>query len=77
MMTHTATYNVPEQGQLVKVRHRRYVVTDVVGSTLPTSPLFSDGKPQHLITLASVEDDALGKELQITEVNSNAALLHR
>jgi superfamily II DNA or RNA helicase len=60
-----ATVDIPEQGQLVEVRQRRYVVTDVVGSTLPTSPLSDNGKPQHLVTLASVEDDALGEELQV------------
>jgi hypothetical protein len=50
----------PEQGQLVDVRQRRYVVTDVEASTLrPARP------PQHLVTLSSVEDDALGEELQV------------
>ena len=29
----------PEQGQLVDVRQRRYVVTDVVRSALPGDPL--------------------------------------
>ena len=65
MVADTTTVDVPEQGQLVEVRRRRYVVTDVVGSTHPTSPLSGDGKPQHLITLASMEDDALGEELQV------------
>lgn len=60
-----ATVDIPEQGQLVEVRQRRYVVTDVVGSTLPTSPLSDNGKSQHLVALASVEDDALGEELQV------------
>jgi len=63
--TDTTTVDIPEQGQLVEVRQRRYVVTDVVGSTLPTSLLSDDGKPQHLVTLVSVEDDALGEELQV------------
>ena len=65
MATDTTTIDIPEQGQLVQVRQRRYVVTDVVGSTLPAFPLADDGKPQHLATLASVEDDALGEELQV------------
>ena len=55
----------PEQGQLVDVRQRRYVVTEVVASTLPASPLRPARPAQHLVTLSSVEDDALGEELQV------------
>jgi superfamily II DNA or RNA helicase len=57
---------IPEQGQLVDVRSRRFVVTDVRQTTLPTHPIRQGvEKPQHLVTLASVEDDALGEELQV------------
>ena len=28
-MTHTVTLDIPEQGQLVEMRQRRYVVTDI------------------------------------------------
>ena len=60
------TGSVPEQGQLVTVRQRRYVVTEVAKSTLPDRPLKVSGNgAQHLITLSSVEDDALGEELQV------------
>lgn len=57
---------VPEQGQLVEVRRRQYIVTDVLKSVLPPSllTLVSD-QPQHLITLSSIEDDALGEELRV------------
>jgi SNF2 family DNA or RNA helicase len=56
----------PEQGQLVSVRQRHYVVTDVAKSTLPASPLRPSGNgAQHLVSLSSVEDDALGEELQV------------
>src|SRR5262245_15156949 len=56
----------PEQGQIVEVRHRRYVVADVARSTLARSPLDSAFLTvQHLVTLTSVEDDALGEELQV------------
>lgn len=55
----------PEQGSLVDVRQRRFVVVEVQQSTLPTDPLRQGtALPQHLLTLASV-DDALGEELQI------------
>ena len=62
----TAAPSVPEQGQLVQVRSRRWVVNDVLPSTLPPpslKPAF-DGR-QHLLTLSSVEDDGLGEELQV------------
>jgi len=58
---------------LVDVRQRRYVVVDIAQSVLPPDPLKSvahpqlhqDHRPQHLVTLTSVEDDALGEELQV------------
>lgn len=56
---------LPEQGQLVEVRQRRYVVTEVTRSALPASLLFADGAPQHWVALTSIEDDALGEELQV------------
>ncbi len=68
------TLSIPEPGQLVDVRQRRYVVVDVAQSTLPPDllkPASFLGQPsqynqsQHLITLTSVEDDALGEELQV------------
>jgi hypothetical protein len=31
--------SVPEQGQMVMVRQRRYVVTDILPSSLPPPPL--------------------------------------
>jgi len=52
---------VPEPGQLVEVRRRQWVVSDVNGSA------FSSGteNQQHLVTLASLDEDALGEELQV------------
>ncbi len=66
MMPLTVTTALPEQGQLVEVRQRRYVVTEVQQSTLPPDHLkVYDPTPQHRVTLSSVEDDALGEELQV------------
>ncbi|MFC1600822.1 DISARM system SNF2-like helicase DrmD [Candidatus Sumerlaeota bacterium] len=56
---------VPEQGQLVRVRQRPFVVSDVRRSSLPSSPLDPSGSAQHVVSLTSVEDDALGEELQV------------
>jgi len=57
---------VPEPGQLVDVRRRRYVVVDIAQSPLPPDILTSGNLlRQHLVTISSVEDDALGEELQV------------
>ena len=62
----TSPFPVPEQGQLVTVRQRRYVVTDVRASALPPDLLRSDaGVAHHLLTLTAVEDDALADNLQV------------
>jgi superfamily II DNA or RNA helicase len=57
---------VPDQGQLVEVRRRRFVVTAVKRSGLQPDPLkpIQEG-PQHLVSLSSVEDDAYGEELEV------------
>jgi len=56
---------LPEPGQLVQVRQRRYVVVDDVPATkIPSRNLSLESLP-HLITLSSVEDDALGEEIQV------------
>jgi hypothetical protein len=70
---------VPEPGQLVDVRQRRYVVVEVTASTLPP-PILSSGTlaRQHLVTLSSVEDDALGEDLQVIwEVEPGAATIEK
>ena len=74
-----AAASPPEQGQLVNVRQRQYVVSDVVRSTLPMGMLRPlNGHAQHLVTLASVEDDALGEELQVIwELEPGASVIER
>ena len=54
--------SVPEQGQLAVVRQRRYVVTDVRSGVIGAQIA---EQPQHLVSLTSIEDDALGEELQV------------
>src|SRR5215471_15968259 len=56
---------VPEIGQLVEVRGRHWVVTDVTPSALPPDALAGESSRQHLLSLSSVEDDALSEELQV------------
>ena len=65
---------VPEEGQLVEVRRRQFVVAEVERSSLPT-----DGRrPQHLVTLNSIEDDALGESIQVIwEIEPGTRVLER
>jgi hypothetical protein len=69
----------PEQGQLVSVRSRQWIVNDVRHSTLPPPalrPTFHG--PQHLLTLSSVEDDGLGEELQVIwEIEPGAKVIEK
>ena len=78
-MQFTETSSIPEQGQIVAVRQRRYVVSDVERSTLP--PLVLQSRqiaPQHLVTLTSIEDDALGEGLQVVwEVEPGAHIIEQ
>ncbi len=55
----------PEIGQLVEVRGRHWVVSDSAPSALPPDVLAGESARQHLLTLSSVEDDALGEELRV------------
>jgi SNF2 family DNA or RNA helicase len=57
---------LPEPGQVVIVRQRPFVVVDIQSSQLPAGP--NGGaldKRQHLLKLASVEDEGLGEEMQV------------
>ena len=61
-----ATQDLPEPGQLVMVRQRHFVVLDVQKSTLPANAVQSGGQtPQHVVSLSSVEDDAMGEEIRV------------
>jgi hypothetical protein len=56
----------PEQGSLVEVRQRRFVVTEVQQNTLALDLLRRQlPQLQHVVTLASIEDDALGEGIQV------------
>ncbi|MDZ4800963.1 MAG: DISARM system SNF2-like helicase DrmD, partial [Bryobacteraceae bacterium] len=70
---------LPEQGQLVQVRSRPWVVNEVKPSTLPAPALkLPVVQLQHLLTLSSVEDDGLGEEVQVIwEIEPGAKLIER
>jgi superfamily II DNA or RNA helicase len=69
----------PEQGQLVRVRQRQWVVGEVAKNSLPLTPLQAlHDHRQHLVTLASIEDDGLGDELQVIwELEPGAAVIEQ
>ena len=60
-MNTAPTLAAPEVGQLVRVRDRHWVVTNVVASSLAATGC----EPSHLVELSSVEDDAFGDELTV------------
>lgn len=73
------TAAAPEQGQLVPVRSRQWVVNNVKPSSLPAVALKPDfAGPQNLLTLSSVEDDGLGEELQVVwEIEPGARVIEK
>ena len=65
---------VPESGQLVEVRRRQWVVTDVTGGALSPS---SNGD-QHLVGLSSLDEDSLGEEIQVVrQIEPGAQVLEK
>ena len=60
-----AISSTPEQGQLVQVRSRNWIVNEVTPSALPTTGLHGVNGGQTLLTLSSIEDDGLGEESQV------------
>lgn len=65
MATATSNPPCPEQGQLVSVRSRNWIVNDVVPSVLPQGRFDSGVAVQNLLSLSSIEDDGLGEELRV------------
>ena len=55
----------PEPGQIVYVRQRPFVVSEVKVSDLPVELAGSGSRQEHLVSLSSVEDEGLGEELQV------------
>lgn len=69
--------SVPEAGQLVEVRQRRFSVVEVQASQVVPDVVRGPAEsPQHLVTLSSVEDDGLGEELQVVWELEPGACVH-
>lgn len=65
-MMNASTSTLPKEGQMVSVRSRNWMVTDVSTSSLPAERLKTGIElPQHLLSLSSVEDDGLGEEMNV------------
>ncbi len=65
----------PEPGQLARVRGRMWVVGDVLRDAQAT---IDDREVQHLVSLVSVEDDAIGEELEVVwEIEPGTAIIER
>ncbi len=63
----------PESSQLVEVRRRQWVVTDVGSSVFAGTDVSA---PQHLVTLASLDEDALDESLSVVwELEPGARIL--
>ena len=64
----------PSPGQLVQVRRRQFLVQDVHASGLVRDSVHP---PQHRVKLSSIEEDALGEELEVVwEIEPGARILH-
>jgi len=71
-------FPVPEQGQIVTVRQRPYIVTDILPSHLPPSPLTPTQPPHHLLTLTAISNDLMGETIQVIwEVEPGAKINER
>lgn len=67
-------FQVPEPGQLVEVRRRQWIVAEV------TSSEFTNGatEKQHLVKLASIDEDALGEEIEVIwQIEPGAHIIER
>ncbi len=63
----------PEPGQLVEVRRRQWVVTDIRSSGLARTNRCT---PQHLVTLVSLDEDALNESLSaVWEIEPGSRIL--
>ena len=65
---------LPESGQLVEVRRRQWVVTQVDGNSLSRNLR----ELQHLVSLESIDEDAMAEELQVIwELEPGAKVLEK
>lgn len=57
---------IPEKGQLVVVRDRHWVVSEILAGAVPKDEIAAaDAGIQHLVSLVSVEDDGTADDLEV------------
>lgn len=67
-------FAVPEPGQLVEVRRRQWIVAEVMGSEFANT----GSNQQHLVKLSSIDEDALGEELEVIwQIEPGAHIIER
>lgn len=73
MVADVAHATAPEPGQLVEARRRQWIVSEVeAGSVAPGLP------KRHLVRLASIDEDALGEEIEVLwELEPGAHVIER
>jgi superfamily II DNA or RNA helicase len=73
MVAKVAHAAAPEPGQLVEARRRQWIVSEVdAGSVAPGLP------KRHLVRLASIDEDALGEEIEVLwELEPGAHVIER
>ena len=72
-VAHVAHATAPEPGQLVEARRRQWIVSEVEGGSV------APGLPrQHLVQLASIDEDALGEQIEVLwELEPGAHVIER
>jgi ERCC4-related helicase len=69
---HASVRGTPEPGQLVECRRAQWIVSEVDGSPMER------GGSQSLVRLSSIDEDALGREIEIVwEIEPGAKILER
>lgn len=69
-----AVISTPEAGQLVEVRRRQWVVINIKAST----SIDVINETQHCLTLSSIDEDALGEELEVIwEIEPGAHIIEK
>ena len=67
-------FRVPEQGELVEVRHRQWLVSDV-DTDMPSGDAY---RRQDLVTLESIEEDAGGEQISVIwQIEPGARILEK
>src|SRR6266567_1414430 len=69
--------DAPAPGQLVTVRNRMWVASDVVqGNVAAGNAVTMTGRPPHVVTLVSIEDDARDERLRVVWELERGAVAH-